>query len=123
VADRWSAPRVISIFSHPQKLAPDQLARIQTLVNRWLGGNLRVDRATMSEAEARSLGAIGAFGEKYGEIVSVYTITDADTDTVVSREMCGGPHVPSVQGLAGTFRILREEAVSAGVRRIKAVLD
>jgi len=76
----------------------------------------------MSEPEARGLGAIGAFGEKYGETVSVFTISDEQTGEVLSREFCGGPHLPSADGLAGRFRIVREEAVSAGIRRIKAVL-
>ena len=78
----------------------------------------------MTEPEARQLGALGAFGEKYGETVSVYTIRDATSGEVVSRELCGGPHVPELRGdLAGAFHIVREQAVSAGVRRIKAVVS
>jgi alanyl-tRNA synthetase len=109
-------------FPHDRRLTADQLERVQALVNGWLARPLVVDRATMPEAAARSLGAIGAFGEKYGETVSVYTITDAETGEVVSREFCGGPHVVSAADLRGTFRVIREEAVSAGIRRIKAVL-
>jgi alanyl-tRNA synthetase len=81
-----------------------------------------VVREVMSEEEARARGALGAFGEKYGETVSVYTIQDRTTGEVISREFCGGPHVASVRELDGEFEIVREEAVSLGVRRIKAVL-
>jgi alanyl-tRNA synthetase len=109
-------------FSHPRKVTADELARVESLVNGWLARPLLVARATMPEAEARALGAIGAFGEKYGELVSVYTISDGDTGEVLSREFCGGPHVGGGEELAGRFRLVREEAVSAGVRRIKAVL-
>jgi alanyl-tRNA synthetase len=109
-------------FPHDRKLTSEQLDRVQALVEGWLARRLVVERATMSESAARALGAIGAFGEKYGETVSVYTITDTDTGEVVSRELCGGPHVASAAELRGNFRIVREEAVSAGIRRIKAVL-
>jgi alanyl-tRNA synthetase len=109
-------------FSHDDKLAPEQLARVQSLVNGWLAKPLVVDRATMPEPVARTLGALGAFGEKYGDIVSVYTITDRDSGHVVSRELCGGPHVATSDELRGELRIVREQAISAGIRRIKAVL-
>jgi len=110
-------------FSHGDKLAADQLERVQARVNGWLARDLVVERASMTEREARAVGAIGAFGESYGEIVSVYTITDRATAEVVSREFCGGPHVASVRELGGRrFQIVREQAISAGVRRIKAVL-
>jgi alanyl-tRNA synthetase len=110
-------------FSHGEKLAPDQLARVQAQVNGWLARDLVVERASMSEPEARAQGAIGAFGEKYGDIVSVYSITDRVTGEVVSRELCGGPHVASFDELGGRrFQIVREQAISAGIRRIKAVL-
>jgi alanyl-tRNA synthetase len=111
-------------FSHSHKLEPDQLARVEQRVNAWLARPLRVDRSTMSEREARALGALGAFGEKYGETVSVYTICDEETGEIASRELCGGPHVRSPhEHLKGHFRITREEGVSSGVRRIKAVFD
>jgi alanyl-tRNA synthetase len=74
-------------------------------------------------AEARALGAIGAFGERYGEVVSVYAIADRTTGEVVSREFCGGPHVGSFDELhRRTFQIVRDQAVAAGIRRIRAVL-
>ncbi|HEY6179298.1 MAG TPA: alanine--tRNA ligase-related protein, partial [Kofleriaceae bacterium] len=108
-------------FSHDGKLAPDELARVEQQVNRWIARDLAIERATMSPREARALGAIGAFGEKYGETVTVYTIRDGDA--AISREFCGGPHVASSRELAGTFRILRDEPVAAGIRRIRAVLE
>jgi alanyl-tRNA synthetase len=110
-------------FSHDDRLGPDQLARIEARVGGWLACDLVVERASMSEAEARALGAIGAFGEKYGEVVSVYTIRDRGTGEVVSREFCGGPHVASLEELRGRrFQIIREQAIASGIRRIKAVL-
>ena len=107
-------------FAHDRKPSPEELARIEALVNTWLARDLEVSRASMTEREARALGAIGAFGEKYADPVSVYTICDRATGEVVSREFCGGPHVTSAP--RGHFRILREQALAAGVRRIKAVL-
>jgi len=110
-------------FSHGDRLGDEQLARVVARVEGWLARDLVVDRATMAEAQARASGAIGAFGEKYGEIVSVYTIADRATGEVVSREFCGGPHVASTAELRGRgFRIVREQAIASGVRRIKAVL-
>jgi alanyl-tRNA synthetase len=67
----------------------------------------------MTEPGARALGAIGAFGEKYGDVVSVYTVADPRTGEVVSREFCGGPHIASLTELAGRrFRIVREQAIA-----------
>jgi alanyl-tRNA synthetase len=110
-------------YAHHDKPTPDQLARVQSLVDGWLARDLLVERTTMTEPEARALGAIGAFGERYGDTVSVYTIRDGATGDVISREFCGGPHVASSAELRGRFRIVREQAISAGVRRIRAVLE
>jgi alanyl-tRNA synthetase len=110
-------------FSHGERLAPEQLARVETLVNEWIARDLVVERATMPAPEALASGAIGAFGEKYGEIVSVYAIVDRATGETISRELCGGPHVASGGELVGRFRIVREQGIAAGVRRIKAVLE
>jgi alanyl-tRNA synthetase len=75
----------------------------------------------MATSDAHRLGALGAFGETYGDTVSVYTVRDGEA--VISREICGGPHVASPAALAGRLRIVREQAVAAGARRIKAVFD
>jgi alanyl-tRNA synthetase len=111
-------------FSHDRKLLPDELSRVQALMADWLARDLVVDHAIMAEPEARALGAIGAFGEKYGERVTVYTIRDRTANEVISREFCAGPHVTRVRAeLQGQLRIVREQAISDGVRRIKAVLE
>src|SRR6185436_7774773 len=93
-------------FSHDGKLAAGELAEVEQLVNRWIARDLVVERATMSPGDARALGAIGAFGEKYGDTVTVYAVRDGDA--VISREFCGGPHVAGGRELAGRFRILRD---------------
>jgi alanyl-tRNA synthetase len=110
-------------FSHDDRLTAEQLACVEARVRDWLARDLVIERASMPQAEARALGAIGAFGEKYGDVVSVYAITDRATGEVVSRELCGGPHIGSSDELRGrSFHIVREQAISAGIRRIKAVL-
>lgn len=110
-------------YSHEHKPTDNELRRVEDFVNGWLAQGFGVERQTMSQHEAHELGAIGAFGEKYGATVSVYTITKRDTNDVLSLEFCGGPHVRSSEELVGRFRIVREQALSAGVRRIKAVLQ
>jgi alanyl-tRNA synthetase len=108
-------------FSHPAKLSSAELAEVASLVNGWLSRPFLVERSTMSEREARALGAIAAFGEKYGPTVSVYTVRGGGD--VISRELCGGPHVTSSRDLDGHFQILREQSIAAGIRRIKATFD
>jgi alanyl-tRNA synthetase len=110
-------------FAHPAKLSAAEVGRAQDLVNGWIERGFVVERAVMRAPEARALGALGAFGERYGEVVSVYSIADRDTGAILSREICGGPHVASAAELGGRLRIVREEAIAAGIRRIKAVLD
>jgi alanyl-tRNA synthetase len=88
---------------------------VEELVNEQVRRDLRVTRAVMSPAEAKTQGALGFFAQKYGDRVNVYSIGD------FSREICGGPHVERT-GQLGSFRIVKEEAVSAGVRRIRAVV-
>jgi len=118
-----TAERLRFDYSHDGKPTPEQLREVERIVNDWLVRELVVNRDTMTEPEARVLGAIGAFGEKYGGTVTVYSIVDASTDALISREFCGGPHVTSGDELRGTFRITREQAISAGIRRIKAVFE
>jgi alanyl-tRNA synthetase len=103
-------------FSHPERLSKEQIADVETMVNQQIARDLHVSWNEMPIAEAQQRGAIGLFGERYGEIVKVYSIGDA------SMEICGGPHVGST-GELGHFRILKEEAVGAGIRRIKAVVQ
>lgn len=108
-------------FTHGRKLSTEELAAVESLVNDWVARDLSVKKEIMPLAQARELGAIGVFGEKYPEMVSVYTIYDPKTQEVISREFCGGPHVEHT-GVIGRFKITKEEASSAGVRRIKATV-
>jgi len=78
-------------------------------------------RREMSKEEAEKIGAEMEFGAKYGDVVSIYFAED-DNGTVFSKEFCGGPHIKNTSEL-GEFKILKEEAVSQGVRRIKAILE
>lgn len=106
-------------FSHPDKMTPDQIKKVEDTINARIAADLPVSWAEMSVDEAKSQGAMGLFEEKYGDKIKVYSIGD------YSKEICGGPHVQHTGelGEAGKFKILKEEAVSAGIRRIKAVLQ
>jgi alanyl-tRNA synthetase len=109
-------------FTHTKKMTPEEIAAVEVLVNDWIARDLKVKRETMSLQEARDLGAVGVFGEKYQDTVSIYTVFDEKNDEVISREFCGGPHVEHT-GVIGKFKITKEEASSAGVRRIKATVS
>lgn len=102
-------------FSHPEKITSEQLRQLEELVNEQIKLDLPVTKKEMSVAEAKQSGALGFFEEKYGDKVHVYSMGD------FSKEICGGPHVERT-GELGEFKILKEESVSAGVRRIKAVV-
>lgn len=103
-------------FSHDGKMTPEEIKKVEDIVNENIKNNLKVTREEVPYEKAREMGAIGVFDNKYGEMVSVYHVGD------FSLEFCGGPHVEST-GNMGTFKITKEEAVSQGVRRIKAVLE
>ncbi len=102
-------------FKHPQKVTPEELAKVEEIVNQQIKSDLVVTCEEMTLDEAKESGATGLFENKYGDKVKVYTIGD------FSKEICGGPHVERT-GNMGRFKIKKEEASSAGVRRIKAVL-
>ncbi|MCX6796979.1 MAG: alanine--tRNA ligase [Candidatus Doudnabacteria bacterium] len=108
-------------FTHPQKMTEEEKLSVEALVNDWIMRDLKVKKETMPLEEARALNAIGEFGEKYADTVSVYTVFDEKSGEIISRELCGGPHVERT-GLIGKFKIQKEEASSAGVRRIKAII-
>lgn len=108
-------------FSHPDKVTSDQIKQVEQIVNNAVAANLAVKHEEMVKTEAEKLGALAEFGQKYGDTVSVYTILNKD-GSVFSCELCGGPHV-SRTGELGRFTILKEEASSAGTRRIKAKVD
>jgi alanyl-tRNA synthetase len=103
-------------FSHPAKVTADELEAVESLVNEQIRRDLPVTWTELSIATAKDSGAIGLFEERYGEQVKVYTIGD------FSKEICGGPHVEQTSEL-GRLRIVKEEAVGTGVRRIRAVLE
>ncbi len=109
-------------FTHEKKLTKEELESVEVIANDWIARDLSVKKEVMPLAQARELGAIGVFGEKYPETVSVYTVYDPKTEEVVSREFCGGPHVEHT-GTIGKLKILKEEASSSGVRRIKAAVE
>jgi len=103
-------------FSCDHKLTDEEKKQVEELVNKWIQEDLPVTMETMNKNDAVNSGAEAMFIEKYADIVNVYSIGE------VSKEICGGPHVEHT-GVLGVFRIKKEEASSAGVRRIKAVLE
>jgi alanyl-tRNA synthetase len=112
-------------FSHPEKVTPEQIAEVEEIVNEQIERDLPMGWREMNTKEALAAGVLGAFGDKYGETVKVYTAGDPEGDWF-SKEICGGPHVDHTGQLAEggkKFKITKEEASSAGVRRIKAVLE
>jgi alanyl-tRNA synthetase len=108
-------------FSHDQKLTESELKQIEQMVNEAITSDLSVTYEEMPLGTAIEKGAIGVFGDRYSEMVKVYKIQDSRGETF-SLEICGGPHVNSTAEL-GKFKIIKEESVSLGVRRIKAVLE
>src|SRR3989338_1527169 len=110
-------------FSCPRRLTSEELARVEKIVNAKITEDMPVSWEEMAVEEAKQKGAIGIFTERYGEKVKVYRIGDPSIGSgqVFSQEICGGPHVDHT-ALVGHFSIAKEEAVSAGVRRIKAIV-
>lgn len=102
-------------FSHPKKLTPEEIRKVEELVNEKIRENLPVKKEEMKLEDALKSGALSFFKEKYPKRVSVYFIGD------FSKEICAGPHVKNT-GELGTFKIIKEESVGGGVRRIKAIL-
>ncbi len=111
-----TAERLRFDFANPTKLTPEELQKVEDIVNEQIQRDLKVTCEEMTLEEARESGATGLFENKYGDKVKVYTIGD------FSKEICGGPHVEHT-GDMGHFKIKKEEAVSSGIRRIKAVLE
>lgn len=114
-------------FSHPEKVTPEQIQQVEAIVNDQIGKDLKVSWAEYPTAEATGpLGALGQFGDRYGETVKVYKMIADGTDKPFSFEICGGPHVDHTLQLfedGKKFKILKEESSSSGIRRIKAVLQ
>ncbi len=108
-------------FAHDAKMTDEQKTEVEQLVNEWIKTDMPMQRMEMPRAEAEQIGAEMEFGVKYPDLVSVYFIGN-NLDSAISKEFCGGPHIDHT-GLIGTFKIQKEEASSAGVRRIKAVIE
>ncbi len=116
-------------FSHDGKVTREQLDEVERIVNEQIAKDLQISFAEYPTSEATgTLGALGQFGDRYGETVKVYSMKDAlasDDERPFSFEICGGPHVDHTHELSEggkRFTIIKEEASSAGIRRIKAVL-
>lgn len=115
-------------FSYPAKMTPEQIKEVEDLVNGAISQNYQVVCDELSLEEAKKRGAMGVFDSKYGEKVKVYTVcrledhNQINFEDAFSQEICGGPHVKEI-GSLGTFKIIKEESASSGVRRIKAILE
>ncbi len=122
-------------FSHSEKMTPEQIKQVEDIVNEKIKEDLAVTMEEMTLDEAKKQGATGVFEHKYGAKVKVYTISpstnssthstgseQASSEPPFSREICNGPHVEHT-GVLGKFKIIKEESSSAGIRRIKAVLE
>jgi alanyl-tRNA synthetase len=113
-------------FAHGAKMTDEEKKKVENIVNEKITQRLPMNNVIMPREEAEKTGAKHFFGEKYGDEISIYFIGD-DLASAYSKEFCGGPHVKNTGELAGPegkwkFKIQKEEAVSAGVRRIKAIL-
>ena len=111
-----TAERMRFDFNCDHKLTDEEKIKTEELVNKWISEGLEVTKEEMSKQDAIASGAECMFIEKYPDIVTVYKIGD------ISKELCGGPHVKNTNEL-GHFKIVKEEASSSGVRRIKAILE
>jgi alanyl-tRNA synthetase len=105
-------------FNHNEKMTDEQKKKVEELVNGWIKEDLPVSFKELPKTEAEKV-AVHAFNDKYGDVVKVYSV--GKEGKYISREFCGGPHVERT-GILGKFKIQKEEAVSQGVRRIKAIL-
>lgn len=127
-----TAERLRFDFTHGDKMTPEQVAEVESLVNEAIAADLPVTYHVTTVDGAKEEGAIGVFDDRYGAEVKVYVMGDPQgmtagtgkigDGTVFSKEICGGPHV-SRTGVLGSFKIQKEESSSAGVRRIKAVVS
>lgn len=113
-------------FSHPEKVTREQLDEVERIVNEQIAKDLKISFAEYPTGEATGpLGALGQFGDRYGDTVKVYTMIADGAEKPFSFEICGGPHVDHTLELfedGKKFKIIKEESSSAGIRRIKAIL-
>lgn len=119
-----TAERLRFDFSHPDKMTAEQIAEVEKIVNEQIDKDWPMTWREENTKEALASGVMGAFGDRYGEVVKVYTVGNPDGEHY-SREICGGPHVEHTGALGESgkhFKILKEESSAAGIRRIKAAL-
>lgn len=116
-----TAERLRFDFSFSRKMTDEEKNKVENIVNEKIQLKLPVQKIVMKKEEAEKTGAVHVFGDKYGEDVSIYYIGET-LQSSYSKEFCGGPHVKNTSEL-GYFKIFKEEAVSSGVRRIKAILE
>jgi alanyl-tRNA synthetase len=114
-------------FSHPEKMTAEQIQAVEEIVNAEMHKDLKISFAEYPTKVAREdMGALGQFGDRYGDTVKVYKMIADDAETPFSFEICGGPHIDHTLELTEpddkVFKIIKEESSSAGIRRIKAVL-
>lgn len=113
-------------FSHSEKMTPDQIKQVEGIVNEQIGKDLKISfEEYPTRVAIEEKGALGQFGDRYGDTVKVYKMIADGADEAFSFEICGGPHVDHTAQLAEggkKFKILKEESSSAGIRRIKAIL-
>ena len=113
-------------FSHPQKVTPEEISRVEDIVNQQINNNLVITwKEYPTEVAIKEKKALGQFGDRYGDSVKVYNMQAENADKPFSFEICGGPHVENTRQLVEdgkTFKIIKEESSSAGIRRIKAKL-
>ncbi len=117
-----NAVRVIVDFRFPRKLTSEEIKKVEGLVNDKIKQGLEVTREEVPLQDAIKSGAQAEFGAKYPEMVSVYTVWEKGKKNWFSREICTGPHVENTKEI-GSFKIVKEESVAAGIRRIKGIVE
>ncbi len=108
-------------FTYHQKVERDVLDKIEEYVNEVIKKECDVTTEIVDKKKAQEMGVVGSFWEKYPDKVTIYTVKCGDE--IISQELCGGPHIKNTKEIKGIFKIIKEESVSAGVRRVKAVIE
>ncbi len=116
-----NSERIRFDFTSPEKVEREILDKVEDYVNKAIESGCDVLSEIMDKEEAKKQKVVGSFWERYPEKVTVYTIKCGNQ--IISKELCGGPHIKNTREIKGRFRIIKEESVSAGVRRVKAILE